>query len=174
MSLKHVIVGCVCLTVGSGFAALYLGTSVQENTSVAAAQHSECPELGIPLRRDGKRGLQVIDVQTGSIADIAGLLEDDRIVGINNKMIADVDSCRQAMANISGSAVRLQVKRGDVVIQNLLPLNGSTVPKVLQVTAAAPRQCATFCPHINDGGWEECGCTVIEHKACTGCRSVSK
>lgn len=170
MSSSRMITGIALLVVTTAVSASFSGSEGLPGFRADEPQNAVCPDLGYRVVDDAMSGLRVVEVPRGSLADLGGVIVDDRIVGINRDVVTDIDSCRQIMEGTTGSMIRLQMQRGDVVIQSSVPLDTSSIPELLERAISAPRRCATFSLDRDKGQWVESGCMVIEHKACTGCR----
>jgi serine protease Do len=79
------------------------GMTVQEITPDIAGQ------LGLPV----KKGIIVVDVQQGSLADEVGIQPQDIILQINKKKVATMKEYKQEIAKAgSKGSVLLLIKRG--------------------------------------------------------------
>lgn len=86
------------------------GTYAKGLAKEAAESKPQGPRYGFAIQAEDDGGWTVQSVEPGSIADKAGLKAGDRITGINDTKLADLDP-DQRMEKIRAASVRLTVER---------------------------------------------------------------
>jgi serine protease Do len=83
------------------------GMKLKELTSKVAKRY----------RLDVDKGLLIIDVEAGSLADEAGLAEGDIIISINKKEVGSLEEFKEIIAKTKDKNVLIQTDRGYVILK---------------------------------------------------------
>lgn len=146
------------------FAACSEGGSPQR---AATTEIDRSQELELTARPAPERGVEVVDVAQGGLAERAGIEPGDIIVAAMGATVRSVEDISVRLRDARRLPFLILHRNGEHIRVFFTDVEAGTLP--LGRADRVPRQCATYCLREATETWYECGCQVVTARVCTGC-----